>query len=91
MAISHLVHSLRLPPRSRSDSELQHHCGINSWLSNSIVRRAVSSAADGPGGRYTPVDSTVVGGGRVFSHEPTLAGPTPTGEHLMFFAHHDGV
>jgi hypothetical protein len=61
-------------------SELERSCGINSWLSNSVVRHAVASEPAGP---YRPRPGLVW---PIFSHEPTLA-TAPTGETVMFFTH----
>ena len=63
-------------------SEIERHCGINAWLSNSVVRVAESKHPLGP---YLPRPSVVF---PIFSHEPTLA-LAPTGEIVMFFTHND--
>jgi hypothetical protein len=63
-------------------SEMQNKCGINSWLSNSAVRHAISRSPLGP---FQPQSELVF---PVFSHEPTLAS-APSGETAMFFTHRD--
>ena len=63
-------------------SEIERHCGINAWLSNSVVRVAVSKDPLGP---YLPRPGVVF---PIFSHEPTLA-RAPTGEIVMFFTHNN--
>lgn len=62
-------------------SEMDRHCGINAWTTNSHVIRAVS---DSPGGIYHRVEE-VFG---VFSHEPNIA-RAPTGEYVMYFTAKD--
>jgi len=67
-------------------SELRNRCGINSWLSNSVVAHAVAPSVAGP---WTKENSSVF---PIFSHEPTLTNADPwTGERAMFFTHVDGV
>ena len=56
---------------------MQHHCGINAWLQNSVVLHAVSATA---AGRYTPRQVVAP----VFSHEP-IAAMAPTGETVLFY------
>ena len=63
-------------------SELAGHCGINAWLSNSVVAHAVSGSPLGGFARRRTVWP-------LFSHEPTLA-TAPTGETVVFFTHNDG-
>ena len=64
-------------------SEIERHCGINAWLSNSVVRVAVSEDPLGPYRRRPGVVFPI------FSHEPTLA-LAPTGDTVvMFFTHND--
>jgi len=62
-------------------SEMEWGCGINSWLSNSVVRHAISASADALG-PYIPLETIWP----IFSHEPTLA-TAPTGETVIFFTH----
>jgi hypothetical protein len=55
-----------------------HNTGLSSWSTNSRIVRAESTT--GPGGEYT--FQTVVKAR--FAHEPTIVGPTPEGEWLLF-------
>ena len=54
-----------------------NHCGINSWLQNSVVLHAVSPTATGA---YRPRQVVAP----VFSHEP-IAVTAPTGETVLFY------
>jgi hypothetical protein len=58
-------------------SELERHCGINSWLSNSVVRHAVSVQAPPPPPPPAPSSSgqTGAGGGEPRQLRPTLFEP----------------
>ena len=64
-------------------SEMERHCGINAWLSNSVVRVAESHDPLGP---YVRRPGVVF---PIFAHEPTLA-LAPSGETVMFFTRTQG-
>ena len=58
-------------------AEMTHHCGIVVWLSNSQIRHAVATRADGP---FEARDLAEP----VWGHEPTAA-RAPTGEYVLFW------
>jgi hypothetical protein len=60
-------------------SELLAHCGIHTWVENSVVVHATSDRADGIYMRHEIVFPH-------FSHEPSAA-RAPTGEFVLFFTH----
>jgi len=64
-------------------SEIDRHCGIHRWVSQSIVVHAVS---DGPPKWKFERKETVFG---IFSHEPIVA-RAPTGEYVLFITHYPG-
>jgi hypothetical protein len=61
-------------------SEFEHHCGVNAWLQNSVVKHATAPTFAGP---YTP-KNRVFG---LYSHEPTLAHDPIRNVSVMFFLH----
>lgn len=58
-------------------AEMQEHCGIRVWLTNSAIRHATTSSLDEP---FEPQELVWP----VFAHEPTVA-RAPSGEFVMFF------
>ena len=58
-------------------AEMALSCGIDTWLSNSVVAHSTASE---PSGRYTRRSTTWP----IFAHEPVVA-RAPTGEFVMFF------
>ena len=60
-------------------SELLHHCGIHSWVGNSVVVHATADRADGTYSRQEFLFGH-------FSHEPSAA-RAPTGEFVLVITH----
>ena len=58
-------------------AEMTNNCGIVVWMSNSLIRHAVSASPHGP---YNASDVTSA----VWGHEPTAA-RAPTGEFVLWF------
>jgi hypothetical protein len=58
-------------------AEMDLHCGLSSWSTNSRIVRAESST---PGGTYTFKEVAK----KRFAHEPTIIGPTSEGYYLLF-------
>jgi hypothetical protein len=71
-------------------SEIERHCGIHRWVTNSVVVHAV---ADAPDGVYTKRAAGAGGDDAVlfpiFTHEPAVV-RVPTGEWALYVTHHDG-
>ena len=72
-------------------AEMGYFCGINTWLSNSIVVSARASHTDAQGVPYkferTAGDAAIVSD--VFSHEPTATRALDTGDYVVFLSHID--
>ena len=63
-------------------SEMQRHCGIHRWLTNSVVRHATAPRATGP---WTPREVVFP----IFAHEPSVA-RAPNGAWVLYVTHFDG-
>jgi hypothetical protein len=72
-----------LPSYMFAVSEIESHCGIEAWTTNSHVVHAVSETAGGVYQRLQPVAEVWP----VFSHEPNIArAPAPTNEYVVYAA-----
>ena len=61
-------------------------CGINAWLSNSIVVMAKSTEYDSNGipTKFERIDGDDAIIGPLFSHEPTATRALDTGEYIVY-------
>lgn len=64
-------------------SEMLEHCGIHSWVQNSVVVHATADRADG---KYTRQEVVF----EHFSHEPSAA-RAPTGEFVLYITHNSDM
>ena len=66
-------------------------CGINAWLSNSIVVMAKSTEYDSNGipTKFERIDGDDAIIGPLFSHEPTATRALDTGEYVVYFSNID--
>ena len=65
-------------------SEMSEYCGINLWLSNSIIVHAKSSTFNGT---YNRTYNAIIED--LFSHEPNFVFAPNTKEYVIFYTHLD--